>query len=211
MEIRTYKAELRTASDGEAPKISGYAAVYDAYSEDMGGWYERIAPGAFTDALGTSDIRCLINHDANLIMGRCKAKTLRISEDNTGIAIECDPPDTQYSRDLQESMKRGDIDQMSFSFIPADTDWSETHNGLPVRTITKFAELYDVSVVTYPAYPTTSAQCRSAKEIFADYKPVQPPSGDAIAHRARELKLTPENLRDKLQRKPLSEIIIKYA
>jgi len=189
MEIRTYKAELRASKGDEPPQITGYAAIYDSYSEDMGGWYERIASGAFTEALSGSDIRCLINHDPNMVMGRCKSKTLRVIEDSTGLAIACDPPDTQYSRDLQESMKRGDIDQMSFCFVAADTDWSETHNGLPVRTITKFAELYDVSVVTYPAYPATSAQCRSAKDIFAEYNPVQPPKGDSIASRARELKL----------------------
>ena len=189
-EIRTYKAEIRTAEDGAAPKIAGYAAVYDAYSEDMGGWYERIAPGAFSDVLAGADIRALINHDPNMVLGRSKSGTLTCREDNTGLNIEITPPDVGYANDLLTSMQRGDIDQMSFAFIVSDANWDETRDGLPVRTITGFQELFDVSVVTYPAYPTTSASVRSNSEVFADYESVQPPDNGAGAEiRAKKLIL----------------------
>lgn len=193
-EIRTFKTELRASADGEPPQISGYAAVFNSYSEDMGGWYERIAPGAFTECLAQSDIRCLINHDMNQVLGRCKAGTLTVSEDNTGLAINCTPPDTQCSRDLQANMKCGNIDQMSFAFIPADTNWDDTYNGCPVRTITRMGQLFDVSVVTYPAYPTTSASCRSAKNVFEDYQKTVVPPANSVDIRKKKLKLMEANI-----------------
>lgn len=186
-EIRTYKVEMR--KDEASPKITGYAAVFNSYSEEMWGFREIITPGAFTDALKKSDVRALINHDANLVLGRNTSGTLTMTEDDNGLAVEIDPPDTQYARDLQTCMKRGDIDQMSFAFIVADAHWNDTHDGLPVRTITRMEELFDVSIVTYPAYPATSADVRSAQDVFADYKPVPPSNNDVEILRMKlELK-----------------------
>ncbi len=156
----------------------------------MGGWFEKIAPGAFSGVLAGSDIRALINHDPNMVLGRSKAGTLACRDDNTGLSIEITPPDVGYANDLLISMQRGDIDQMSFAFIVSDANWDETRDGMPVRTITGFQELFDVSVVTYPAYPTTSASVRSNSEIFADYATVQPPENKAGAEiRAKKLNL----------------------
>ena len=156
------------ADEGESPRIVGHAAVFDRDSDPIGGMFiERIAPGAFKRALGEGqDVRALINHDANFVLGRSKAGTLRMAEDKVGLAIEIDPPDTQAARDLMTSIGRGDIDQMSFAFTVAKGGqrWDEGGEGeLDVRTLTDL-DLYDVSVVTYPAYPDTDAGVRAHAE-----------------------------------------------
>ncbi len=159
-EFRTFKiGEVReTESDGKTTQtVTGYAAVFNQLSDDLGGFREQIAPGAFTNSIKTDDIRALINHDPNQVLGRNTADTLRLNEDDRGLAVEIDLPDTQDARDLAVQMKRGDIDQMSFGFFTAvDGDtWTEIE-GEPIRTLLK-AELFDVSIVTFPAYPQTSA------------------------------------------------------
>jgi HK97 family phage prohead protease len=152
--------EVEARSEGESPIIRGHAAVFDRMSENLGGFREKIDPGAFDDVLG-DDVRALFNHDANLILGRTTSGTLRLSQDGEGLSYELDPPDTQVGRDLMVSLKRGDITQSSFAFTVADDDWSEDEEGRVVRTIKKVGRLYDVSPVTYPAYPDASVGLRS--------------------------------------------------
>ena len=158
-EIRTlHMGEIR--ADEENRKITGYAAVFDSMSGNLGGFREKIERGAFSKALPKSDVRALINHDSNYVLGRAKAGTLRMFEDERGLKIEIDPPATQAANDLLVSINRGDIDQMSFAFSLGKDSWEE-RNGETVRTIHEFAEIYDVSVVTYPAYEETSVALRS--------------------------------------------------
>jgi uncharacterized protein len=156
--------EIREATeDGGPPVFAGYAAVFGQLSVDLGGFRERIQPGCFADALdGGADVRLLINHDANLILGRTTAGTLSLREDDHGLYVEAPLPDTSYARDLVVSMRRGDIAEMSFGFIPKKDDWQETdeETGLPIRELVR-AGLFDVSPVTFPAYPSTSAEVRS--------------------------------------------------
>lgn len=155
------KVERRDAGAGP-PLIRGHAAVFDSLSENLGGFREVIAPGAFDDVLG-DDVRALFNHDPNAILGRSTAGTLRIGVDSTGLTYEIDPPDTQSARDLLVSMERGDVRESSFGFRIArggDT-WDENEDGVLIRTITKVARLYDVSPVTFPAYPDTDAAKRT--------------------------------------------------
>lgn len=156
--------EIRAEPDDDQPKISGYAAVFDELSENLGGFYEKIAPGAFAGTLGSADVRALWNHDSNYPLGRTKAGTLSLDEDEVGLAITIYPPDTQYARDLMTSMKRGDVDQMSFGFRVIRDRWEQV-GGQVIRTLLE-VELYDVSPVTFPAYPQTSAQVRSQFEAF---------------------------------------------
>lgn len=155
-ELRVEKRE-----DG-ASKIVGHAAVFNTLSEDLGGFREKIEPGAFTSAIKEDDVRALFNHDPNHILGRNKSGTLRLKEDQTGLAIEIDPPDTQIGRDLMISLERGDIDQMSFGFSvkPNGANWGEDEDGMAIRTLTD-VRLFDVSPVTYPAYPETDVAIRS--------------------------------------------------
>lgn len=158
------KPELRIAKDGDKFKISGYAAVFNSDSEDMG-FIERIRPGAFKNAIKISDIRSLFNHDANIVLGRNKAGTLEIKEDKKGLFMVTHPPDTQLVRDMVLTpIERGDIDQQSFGFTVEKDSWEGLDTDKPIRTIEKIKELFDVSVVTYPAYQDTSVALRSLAE-----------------------------------------------
>lgn len=147
-------------AEGAAPKIAGHAAVFNTLT-DIGGYFrEKVAPGAFRDAIARDDVRALFNHNPDYVLGRNKAGTLRMSEDDVGLAVEIDPPDTQLARDLLVSMERGDISQMSFGFMVRKQMWEEDANGVVTRTLQE-VELFDVSPVTYPAYPTTDVGVRS--------------------------------------------------
>lgn len=147
--------------------ISGYAAVFYR-ADDPGtefelfdGFIERIAPGAFSDAMGRDDVRALFNHEPNLILGRNKAGTLRLSEDEVGLRYDIDLPDTQTGRDVAESISRGDVTGSSFAFSITDQE-RRTENGVDVREI-RGVNLYDVGPVTYPAYESTSVSSRSGE------------------------------------------------
>jgi len=154
-ERRYFKAaEVRVSPSGG---ISGFAAVYNQLSEDLGGFRERILPGAFSRCLESGpDVRCLFNHNPELLLGRTKSGTLRLSEESAGLYFDCDLPDTQAGRDVRASIKRGDIDQCSFSFSVIGQNWSE---GGTIRELTD-VDLFDVSPVTFPAYPQTSVSAR---------------------------------------------------
>ena len=150
MEKRLFEIETRM-EEGETVKVVGHASVYNTMSEDLGGFREIIAPGAFDDVL-ENDVRALINHDGNLILARTTSGTLALSTDEKGLRYEFEMPETSYGKDLAVSMKRGDITQSSFAFTVADDSW-DTRDGMDVRTINKVKRLFDVSPVTYPAYP----------------------------------------------------------
>jgi len=151
------------ATESEPSTIVGYAAVFNQWSEDLGGFREMILPGAFTETL-THDVRALINHDANMVLGRTRSGTLELSEDEIGLRIKIALPNTQYAKDLIEAMKRGDVDQMSFGFSVGQDNWYE-EDGQMKREIIKVDRLYDVSVVTFPAYPQTIAQARDVLKL----------------------------------------------
>lgn len=185
IERRFFTAQLRAVGGDESPKIVGYAAVFNQLSKDLGGFREMILPGAFANAL-SGDVRALKNHNVDLILGRTTAGTLTLTEDDVGLRYEIDPPDAQYARDLIVSIKRGDLDQSSFAFrvLEGGESWREPDQGepLPVRVLHE-VELFDVSPVTFPAYPTTSVATRSkAKELAPDGRATDP--GQAEAGRA---------------------------
>ena len=101
--------------------------LYNSDSENMGGFYEQIAPGAFRDVMG-DDVRAYLNHDENRLLGRVSSGTLAISSDERGLYYEVKMPNTTYANDLIELMKRGDINQSSFAFLIGDDYWEE-RNG----------------------------------------------------------------------------------
>ncbi len=166
-EIRAFPlVELRVVGEGaEIRKITGHAAVFNQLSDDLGWFREKIDPGAFRDTIPVADVRALMNHDPNYVLGRNKAGTLTLAEDERGLAIEITPPDTQWARDLMTSMDRGDIDQMSFGFRVIKERTEGTFED-PVRVLEQ-VELFDVSVVTFPAYPQTTAEVRTRFENLA--------------------------------------------
>lgn len=170
-EVRTYEiAALRAEPvDGiVAGRVAGHAAVFGVEAIINGLFREVIRPGAFTDSIGRDDVRMLINHDPNLIVGRNRAGTLTLREDETGLAIEAMLPNTSYGRDLAVSVKRGDITQMSFAFSVEDggESWNRSADALPLRVVTQ-ARLWDVSAVTYPAFTTTDLALRAANMTAA--------------------------------------------
>jgi uncharacterized protein len=159
IERRTFTVrdiETREAEDG-AMRLSGYAAVFNDASVPLP-FSERIAPGAFRKTLSeTPDVRLLINHEG-LPLARTKNGTLTLSEDEVGLRFDADLPDTSEARDLWTLIQRGDVDQMSFAFRVIRQKWSADRTE---RTLTEVSLADgDVSVVTYPAYPTTSVEAR---------------------------------------------------
>ena len=163
IETRIFNAEL-AADDGA---IVGYAAVFNEYSLDLGGFTEIITPGAFSEAIDRDDVRALLNHDPNYVLGRNKAGTLQMAEDDRGLKVQIDLPGTTWAQDLRESMQRGDISQMSFQFRSEDDEWRSDDTRGVIHELHK-ASLLDVSVVTFPAYPQTSAQARVAVDTLTN-------------------------------------------
>jgi hypothetical protein len=152
--------ELSIRDEGETRKIIGHAAIFaDTYNAP---WFrERIKPGAFTDSLGKDDIRALWNHDSNFVLGRKKAGTLSLREDEKGLAIEITPPNSQWARDMMVSIERGDVSQMSFGFEALKDEWDESDETKdPLRTLLQ-VKLWEVSPVTFPAYANTDVGVRS--------------------------------------------------
>lgn len=171
-EIRTLtsKIELRAEPNGgqTTEYVEGYALKFNTWSEVMGMFVpfrEKLDPGCL-DGCDMSDVRCLFNHDANMPLGRNTVTdgpgSLEMDTDNIGQKFKCNPTDTSYGRDLKENIRAGVVNQCSFAFTLSDDDDAETiefneNDGIYERTINKIAKLYDVSPVTYPAYPDTEA------------------------------------------------------
>lgn len=170
MERRTFHVpEIRVEGEGAEAKIVGYAAIFNSTTlirTPWGNFREKIAPGAFSKAMQTSDVRGLFNHNRDIVLGRNKSGTLTLIEDTKGLRYEIMPPDTQLAKDLVTSMRRGDIDQSSFGFrvIKDGERWDEADDGIDERTILEVAELYDVGPVTFAAYQDTEAGVRSFQE-----------------------------------------------
>lgn len=142
-------------------KIVGHAAVFNQLSQDLGGFREKIEPGAFAETIRTDDIVALWAHDPKLVMARKRAGTLKLSEDPQGLAFEIDMPANSQAESWIETISRGDIDQASFTFRTLEDQW-ETQGTDAVRTLLK-VRLVDVSPVTFAAYPQTDVGVRSGR------------------------------------------------
>lgn len=157
-ERRLAPTELEVRENTKGGKtLTGYAAVFNRYSQDLGGFVEQVLPGAFAKTIQENDIRGLHNHDKSLILGRNRSQTLRLAEDSTGLHYEVDLPKTTAARDLSELVERGDVTGSSFSFEtvgPDGDDWSMTDQDYPLRSLLQ-VRLFDVGPVTYPAYLST--------------------------------------------------------
>lgn len=167
LRVFTGRPEMRAANqDGTIP-FTGHAAVFNSRSVVLSDWWdtfrEVIEPGAFESVLD-ADVRFLIDHDSSLILARTVAGNLRLSEDEQGLLVDADIVPTTYARDLEANMRAGNITQMSFAFAvdPDGERWELDTDGMLLRTISRVIGLYDVSCVTYPAYPETDAATRAA-------------------------------------------------
>ena len=166
------KFETRIEADKEARTITGYAAIYNSDSEDLGGFIERMAPSSFDGRL-QDDVRVLFNHDNNLVLGRTISGTATLEVDEKGLRYTCQLPDTSYAKDLIELMERGDVTQSSFAFTIEDESWEERADGMLIRTVKKVGQLYDVSPVTYPAYKDSTSGLRTSAPIEMEQREVE--------------------------------------
>ncbi len=151
--------DVRTEGDGKT--LVGYAAVFNSLSADLGGFKERILPGAFAAALKSGqDIRALVDHDSTKLLGRTSNQTLRIAEDANGLRIEVDLPNTSYANDVRELVKRGDVKGMSFGFrVPKGGERFTKEAGQSVREL-RAIDVREVTVTSVPAYGDTSVSLR---------------------------------------------------
>jgi HK97 family phage prohead protease len=148
-----FRTEVRAGAAG-APRLIGYAALFNSVTNIGGYFTEEIAPGAFSATIRTDDIRALFNHNADHVLGRNVARTLSLAEDRRGLRFEIDLPATRTADDLVASIERGDISGCSFAFEARRQEWDET-GDIPHRLLLEL-RLVDVSIVTFPAYPDTT-------------------------------------------------------
>lgn len=162
-QLRAVQTKFETRDDGEKMRIVGYFAVFNSIYEIAPGMTESVAPGAFSRTLPGGDIRALTNHNTTLVLGRTKAGTLILREDERGLygEVEINPNDSD-AVNLYERVKRGDVDQCSFGFeiVSEETDFRD--DGSVHWTITD-VDLYEVSVCTFPAYEQTGVSARTAQ------------------------------------------------
>lgn len=162
--------ELREEAD-KAPELVGHASVFNqetVIADWFDEWREVVAPGAFKKTIKEADIRALFNHDPNIVLGRNKAGTLELREDDIGLETVIRPPDNEWGRPVLDAVRRGDVTGMSISFqvIKESVEWpKEGSQELPKRTI-KEVKLFDVGPVTFPAFEQTDISAR-AKAIRA--------------------------------------------
>ena len=162
-EIRFMEIEQRAVNDRV---VSGYAAVFNQWSKPLFGYFrERIDTNAFKNT-DFSDCVALFNHDNDNVLARTQSKTLKLSVDEIGLRFEFEMPNTTTGNDLLELMKRGDISQCSFAFNVDAEMWEDSkEKGLTEdRTIMSIPQLFDVSLVTRPAYPQTSVDIKQRSE-----------------------------------------------
>lgn len=188
--VETRQMEIRAADTDMV--LEGYAARYDE-TTNLGYFNERIARGAFTDTM-ENDVRFLLNHKG-MPMARTNNGTLKLEDREDGLYATATLNDTQQSRDVYAAVKRGDIDSMSFAFTIAEDSHNKEEN---LRTVTKVKTVYDVSAVSFPAYPTTTLEARdafSAKQPTPDEPTPQPttPTDSQKSKSTEERNFTPQH------------------
>jgi len=191
-ETRVISRQLEVRADGDKVFAEGYAAVFYNPS-DMAGtqynlwgdYFERIMPGAFDEALKRADdVRCLFNHNVDLVLGRTKSGTCTLRVDAVGLWFSCQLPDDECGRSTAQKIRRGDVSGCSFSFLADSTVWRE-EGELTYREIMS-VRLYDVGPVTFPAYSGTDVTL--AKRSYETHRRAHPPRDLASIERSRRLR-----------------------
>lgn len=166
-EVRTFDIthlQTRDLGDDDPIKVSGYAAVFNSLTTIEDWFTELISPGAFARTLSDNgDIRALYNHNWDNVLGRTKSGTLALEEDDRGLKFEVTLPNTTVARDLAESMARGDVNQCSFGFLVTKETWD--YDVEPAQRTIEEVELYEISVVSIPAYEDTEANLVRGRDI----------------------------------------------
>ena len=154
---------VREADGGKSLRLNGYAAVFDKPSVPIYGmFHEYVRKGAFANSVAKDDIRSFWNHNADLVLARNKSGTLRLSEDSKGLEFDADLPNSEAGRNWAETVRRGDVDGMSFMFRTITDAWF-MEDGKDAREL-KEVQLFEVGPVAFPAYPDTSVGARSIED-----------------------------------------------
>lgn len=201
LERRSYPFDLTAVElreEGDGPRsISWYPALFDQLSEDLGGFRERIGRRAFSKTLEEREVRALVNHDPSQILSRTSNGSLKVKVDLKGLFADSAIPETSYAQDLLANLRNGNISGGSFAFQVLQDNWKlEALEGeeepVPVRNIQE-ARLFDVSLVTFPAYPATegSLSLRSLAESWREVltRQAPPPALDLYRRRLTLVKI----------------------
>lgn len=189
IEYRNFNLELR--GEDESRHIEGYGSVFNSRSLDLGGFQEIIAPGAFDGVIERSDVKALLDHNAErgiLARSRNGKGSLSLELDERGLKYSFDAPHTNLGDEVVEGLKRGDYSQSSFAFTVESESWTKEEDGSYLRTINKIGNLYDVSIVANPAYTDTSVALRSLD-----------------AFKAQEETQIPEEVKEDVKEEPQDE------
>jgi HK97 family phage prohead protease len=185
-EKRTYlgSIEIETRDGEETRTISGYAAVFDKWSHDLGFFREKLSRTAF-DGVDMSDVVATFNHNFDHVLARSSSGTLNLSVDENGLKYTFDAPNTTAGNDLLENVRNGNIKGSSFMFTVKEQTWKYTEDDeADERTIEKVGSLIELGPVTMPAYPDTSAAKRSHEEN----KPQQKVDVEDLQYKAKALR-----------------------
>ncbi|MFI6103168.1 HK97 family phage prohead protease [Streptomyces sp. NPDC051310] len=180
--LATAGLEVRAGDEETRPGFTGHAAVFNSRTAIGNpltwGFYEEIAPGAFTKTISEGDARFLIDHDTRMVVSRVSAGTLRLAQDAVGLAVDADlDSELSYVRDLVVNLRNRNITGMSFGFRVVKDDWEtvsvettvdgDTAEAEAELRIIREVQLYEVSAVTFPAYEDTDAGLRSVGVALA--------------------------------------------
>jgi hypothetical protein len=160
--FRRYESRDITDRPGTIAEFFGDAVVYNSRSLEMFGFHEQFSPGVFAECLARADcdLRALVDHDSAKLLGRQSAGTLRLTDTAAALETLIDVPDVSYARDALVSIRRRDMSGMSFSFDEQEDTWAFNEDGTILRTVRK-ADIYEVTVTAFPAYPATTVDARS--------------------------------------------------
>ena len=172
MKIKTremyFRTDFHTRQENDERFIEGYFIRFNEETELWDGVFEEVAPEAVDDSLKNNDIRCLFNHDTNIVLGRTGNGTLELRKDEKGLfgRVKINPNDKQ-ALDIYARIERGDINACSFGFNIISEEIQNRDDGT-VKFILRKIDLHEVSPVTFPAYPTTTIQAR--EKDLEEYK-----------------------------------------
>jgi HK97 family phage prohead protease len=164
-EIRTNSVDFEVRAEGDGMSFTGYASVFNSPSEDLGGFVEYVAPGAFKRSLQSrNEVKLLWNHDSGEPLASLRGGTMQLVEDSRGLKVTASLPNTTRGRDIAELLRTKVIDSMSFGFNVIKDSWASDGKTRTLESV----RLFEVSIVSFPAYEATTAQVRSAQTINPD-------------------------------------------
>lgn len=163
-ETRNFDADFEIREEQDGMAFIGYAAKFNSWSEDLGGFREQIEPGAFRRSLRSrNDVKLLVNHDTGRVLASTRSGTMRMYEDEIGLRVEANLPNTSDGRDMAELLKRGDLSKMSFGFSVQKDSWNQEMTERTLRSV----RIFEASIVAFPAYTETEALVRSLDKAAA--------------------------------------------